>query len=111
MKGFRIQHNHVLLTDQIGEYSLNEEGYVVGVSIEILSTSTATDLTYGFDEPPKIPIAQGEGARAYGGFESCNVPCWYKGIIKWSFATAVNCRGLLIITTLAADEKEIPGTR
>lgn len=107
MEGYRIQHNHVLLTDQVGEYSLNEEGYVVGVSIEVLNTSTALNLTYGFDEPPKIPLAQGEGARAYGGFESCGVPCWYKGVIRYQFDSGVNCKGLLIISTMVSETKKI----
>lgn len=105
MRGYKAKTDHVIL--QAGSDEIELDGYVIGISIENLSTSPNT-LIYGIDESPKIEMQPGESSRAYGGFTACDLPVYYQGKVRYKFAAAsADNKGLLIITRLTSESKEL----
>lgn len=107
MKGYKIVADHIPIggSTQSDQISLNG-GYIIGISVENLNASQ-DDLKYGINEGPKILMEPGDPARQYGGFECCGVPCYYEGYLKWAFQSANAPSGLVIITRIMPEEKEI----
>lgn len=108
MKGYKVVVDHIPIggaNGQADQISLND-GYIIGISIENLNAST-DNLKYGINENPKILVEPGDPARSYGGFECCGVPCYYVGYLKWAFETDTAPSGLVILTRIVPEEKEI----
>lgn len=96
MELYEIQTDHILV-NQDDTISLNN-GEVIGISIEVLSTS-GTDLKYGLNESPKIDLTvAGTRSRAYGGFSLNGNPGVYRGNLQIKFASNTNPQALVILT-------------
>lgn len=110
MEGYKANPDHIILTKNKGIISLEKYGYVIGISIEITDDSAAASVKYGLNTEPYIKVNQGDGARGYGGFQSCGVPLFYEGNFQWKFEGSGQGEAILIITTLESKTKKVPGT-
>lgn len=107
MEGYEAKPDHILLNGSDGIYELDDRDYVIGISIEVLSDSDTMSMKYGLGESALVPISLGEGARGYGGFHVCGVPCYYKGSVNWKFDDGGSGKALLIITKLFPTAKKV----
>lgn len=107
MEGYESKPDHIILQGPSGNYSIPNQDYVIGISIEILRDSDEDSLKYGIGETPVVPLAKGEGARGYGGFSVCGIPNYYRGSFKWIFDNGGSGLALLIVTRLVPIAKTV----
>ncbi|MFO0414909.1 MAG: hypothetical protein ACK52I_22275 [Pseudomonadota bacterium] len=107
MELYIVKTDHILINKANPDQISLKDQIVIGIAIENLPDSS-DDLQYGLNEAPKITLAPGDGARAYGGFQANNMPMVYDGYLQVKYPdTATAPRALVIITYITPQTKKL----
>jgi hypothetical protein len=96
---YKVVTDHIQLSSNQNLIDLND--FVIGIQIRIYSTS-ATDLLYGLNQGPTIPLAATDLPASYGGFHVGEVPCIYEGNLQVRWNTGVGS-GIVVLTRLVPE--------
>ena len=96
---YKVVTDPIQLNQNSNLIDLND--FVIGIQIRIYSTS-ATDLLYGLNQGPTIPLAATDLPASYGGFQVGGVPCIYEGNlqVRWNIGVG---SGIVLLTRLVPE--------